>query len=484
MRRRNAVDFTNDPDAVELDNLAVEDSEFVLVSAPDQLFMSHGDWMRNTYRFFGSRSSQLRQLDEAILKAERISAELDSLEDDAEELFHRGLAVDRAEKVREAMEIEAYKVVRRAFEAWAKSEGDWRQSSRDSQGAMSTVYQRLMDLQKKYPSLVPDAKEIVTAGSEYTAQLFRGTKVTLRGADFDNNINSISQVKTVGSGLSSLGGLPSALDDLIHIHFGTSLQNVSASDPMYAQILSKIVPALKNKIHEFVALVPGINVAVSTVSALSKLYDVYKTDSNRAKLLQVSAKIPQGDAKESLASIKVWQDRYIRDLKKGAAMDAGAAGAQLLAILVPGAQPVSTLVGAAKSIAEMMNVIVELGAQYRESRALGLYLNSARGIDANIFAISPLVGAYYVLNVPFSVFSLHLVPFDSPTFFADTEYLRESGEMKAIMTDAERILDASKYILVKDGRPLRSRESMSSIVAAKLWGAQAKKRIVAAFNVA
>ncbi|MBX3440428.1 MAG: hypothetical protein KF861_23260, partial [Planctomycetaceae bacterium] len=319
------------------------------------------------------------------------------------------------------------------------------------------------------------AHELVTAGSELTAELFRGAKVKVRGADLSNVMHSVSQARTITSVMSELGDARSAFEKLILPHFGASLNQV-AQDPTWAKELMKVLPGLTTQIHELVKLLPGIGVVASTVSALSKLYDVHKTDNHRSQLLHVSASIPKGDARTSLTVIKTWQDRYIQDQKLAAVLDATSAGVQLATILVPAGQPAATIFGAAKSVAQMMNVVIDLGVQYRESQALEGYLRSVRTIDADIFAVSPLVGAYYVLNVPFSVFSLHLVPFDSPTFFADTEWLRESGGMKAILSDAERLLDASKYVLISaNGLPYRSREDMRLVDRVRLKASQVRR---------
>ena len=444
------------------DSLAdLRDAGFDVILGQEQLFMSHTEWMQRTHRTFGVRSSELRRLDDAIARAEYISDELNNLEDELEDRFHGGYLSDKVDKLREQKEKEAYRIVRNAFDAWAKSEGEWETGGRNRNLAPSKIYLRLLDLQDRYPDLVPDSAAIVTAGSEFTAELFRGATVTLRGADVENLVNSVSQMSTITSVPGQVGEMHNAMHDLIAPHFGDSIQHVATKDPALARELSKLIPGMAINAHTIMSLVPALNVVATTVSALNKFYDVYQTDLQRTQLLRVSRAVPEGDAKTALGVIKDWQDQYILEIKAAACVDAGIAGLQLLGALVPGTLPAAALAGAAKSFAAAMAVVAELGAQYRESQKLEAYLRRAEGIDTSIFSICPLVGAYYVLNVPFSVFSLHLIPFESPTFFGETENLRESGEMKAVMVGAERILDASKYILSKDGKPFRSRESMS-----------------------
>jgi hypothetical protein len=444
------------------------DDSFDVIPEHQELFISHADWMRRTYLTIGYRSAALKQLDEAILKAEKISHELATFDDQVGKLFQRGLSVQRAEQIRNAMELEAYHLVRNAFEAWIRSEGDWRKSRRNYDGAATQVHKRMSDLQERHGELVPDASHLLTAGNELTAQLFRSAEVRVRGADMSNVVQSSQQAASIPSALSRLDCARSAFTRLITTHFGDSPENVAAKDPWLARELMTIIPGLTHQIQTLVQLLPGVRVATSTVTAISNLYDVRKTDQQRTKLITVTRSLPTGDALTALHKIKEWQDNFVRDQKMAAAANATVAGTQLLGILVPGAHPAAALVSAANSVVQMMNALVDLGVQYRESQELRQYLRNTKEIDADIFAICPLVGAYYVLNVPFSVFSLHLVPFHSPTFFSDTEYLRESGEMKAVLQGAEKVLDASKYILVKDGKPFRSRESMRFEVKARL----------------
>ncbi|XZE53456.1 hypothetical protein SH139x_005198 [Planctomycetaceae bacterium SH139] len=452
-------------------------SGFDVIPAHDELFISHSAWMRRTHLTVGFRSRELLGLDEAIRQAEQISLELTFFDEAIEKLFQNGYPLGEADKIREAKEKSAYWIVRRAFDAWVKSEGEWQESRRNHDFAPTKVYLRLLDLQEKYKDLVPDTAEIITAGNELTAQLFANSRVQLRGADSSNIMQSVSQASSVGSIGTQIGKAHKAIEDIVMPHFGTSLQNVAAKDPAVARELMKHFPNMTANIHHIMSLVPGINVAASTVSALSKLYDVRKTDMQRTQLIRVARAVPEGDARTALNVIRDWQTQYIMDQKMAACADAGMAGMQLLSALVPGAAPVASLAGAARALAQSLAIVAELGAQYRESRKLEDYLRNCETIGSEIFSVCPLVAAYYVLNVPFSLFSLHLVPFESPTFFAETELLRDSGEMKAVMVGAEKVLDASKFILTKEGKPFRSQESMSIENELRIAGGQLKRKL-------
>ncbi len=469
-------------DAASFDE--ARDDGFDVLPSHDELFMSHGDWMRLTHLTIGRRSSELRQLDEAMLEAERAALDIAYFDDEIEQYFQRGAAINAAEDVRDAMEKRAYALVLVAFQKWAKSAGNWRNSRRNNEQAPTLVYEQLRNLKKKYRDLRPDADELVQAEreltrleSEFVTQIFTGAKVQVRGADLSNVTQIASQASSIESVPGQLAKAGHAFEMLFTSHFGAPLHQV-AQDPAWAQELAKVLPGLITEVHTLMEFVPVANVAVATASALSKLYDVHQTDHNRTQLLQVSEALPVCDARTALAAIKDWQEKYIRAQKSAAMQDAATAGVHLLNILVPGTQPIGAIATAAKSVVKMMDVFVDLGAQYRDSRKLENYLRNAPHITSDIFATCPLVGAYYVLNVPLSTFSLCLVPFESPTFQEDTEYMRNEGHMQAIMGDAERLLNASRYRLISPaGFQYRTTEAMSLQNAAKLKADHARKSV-------
>jgi hypothetical protein len=452
---------------------AIGESErdgFDVIAPFDGLFPAYHRWMEISHLTIGVRSPELKRLDEAIKRAERIALDVQYIDEDLPRHFQRGLPIDRAEDIRASMEKAAYAGVKKAFEGWAKSEGDWRKSRRES--AATVIYVRLLDLQVKYPSLVPNSSELIDAGADFCGQLFRGAKVRLRGADLSNVGQIAGQVGSFNTVLGSLGPARQAFETMITGQFGVPLQQV-AQNPAWAKELATVVP---NLAHELVKLLPGVGMTMSTISAVSRVYDIYNTNQNRSHVVDVTQSMPDCDARIALNTIKTWQDQYIRAQTSAAVMDATSAGVQLATLLVPAGHPVSALYGTAKAVIQLMDVLVDLGGQYRESQALEKYLRDVDKIDLDIFAISPLVGAYYIFNVPFSVFSLNVVPFESPAFFAETEFLRESGAMKAVMADAERLLEASRFEIVHaSGLQFRSREGMSTEAAIKRKAEEARR---------
>ena len=454
------------------------DDDFVLIKEFDGLFLPYQRWMEYTHLTIGIRSPQLKNLDEAIKRAESISFEIQYLDDEVERYAQRGYPVAKAVEIKQSLEREAYWIVQKAFDAWAKSEGDWRESRRNQNGAAIMIFLRLLDYRRAHSDIIADSKDIIDAADKFVGELFRGAKVQARGADLESVVNTGSQIKDVAQTLNTLGGsFKQGFETLFRHHFGAGIQQVR-QDPFWAKELSKFIP---NLTHELVKLIPAIGAGVSAGTAVWNYMKALDAESARYRVIDVSRQLPSGDAREALSAIRLWQSVDIAARRTAAAQGASAAAAQLAAIAAPviGA-PIQVLTQTANAVVTLLSVLADVGMQYRESKALERYLRAADKIDHNIFAISPLVGAYYVLNVPLSAFSLHLIPFESPTFFADTEYLRESGEMKTIIMEAERLLDGSKFELVSaQGLKFRTREDMLLRISASIKAKRAATNLAA-----
>lgn len=91
-------------------------------------------------------------------RAEQIGLDIVCMDHQVDLLFQRGYPICRSDEVKAAMTKEAYQVVHAAFQAWVKSEGDWRNSRRNNQLAASQVYQELREFQQKYGNPVHDAE--------------------------------------------------------------------------------------------------------------------------------------------------------------------------------------------------------------------------------------------------------------------------------------------------------------------------------------
>jgi hypothetical protein len=69
--------------------------------------------------------------------------------------------------------------------------------------------------------------------------------------------------------------------------------------------------------------------------------------------------LPTGDAKSAVSAIKLWQQEYLREQKKQAAMMAGMAPLNLRALLCPVGQPIARFASCAKAIIDTMDCIIQ-----------------------------------------------------------------------------------------------------------------------------
>ncbi len=121
-------------------------------------------------------------------------------------------------------------------------------------------------------------------------------------------------------------------------------------------------------------------------------------------------------------------------------------------------------------------MIAEMGMQYKESRALTQYLNNTltTKLGPDMFAAAPLAAAYYLLNTPTSHIALQLVNIGSTAWTAEVEQLKSAGALKTVISESERLISASRYVIQKKtGERFREREGKETSVKAKeFFGAQ------------
>ncbi len=193
---------------VDTSDLTGEDG-FELVSDFYEIFLSYDEWMQATHLTLGVRSTELRRLDEAIKLAEQMADSITFLEDETRLRFEKGYQIDDLNRIRDGMERDAFRIVLSAFQAWAKSEGDWRNGRRNKNGAATTIFNQLDKLKRKYSSsqheieLSQAFKHLEELENEQAVQLFQGAKVSLRGLDVDHLTNTASQGATYASGAAT-----------------------------------------------------------------------------------------------------------------------------------------------------------------------------------------------------------------------------------------------------------------------------------------
>jgi hypothetical protein len=448
---------------------------FELVPEIEEFLISYDEWIQCTHVSVGWRSGTLKKLDEAVKLAEQISIEIAFVEEEANHRFEKGYKINDLTQVRKGLKKSAYDVVNTAFNNWAREEGAWESSRRNHMRTVTKLHNRLGKLKKELATsprdleLIEAFRHLEELENEQATNLFQGARVFLRGLDWEHTVDGVGDSATIGSGFAAL----KQAESLIAACFGYGKLIQIPNYSQIQRILDAAMPKLASQINFVVSNIPGIDVALSFASVGAKLIAIYKMSNRYSSVQTIENALPTGDAKSAVSAIKIWQQEYLHEQKKQAAMMAGTAGLNLAALLCPPGQPVARFAACAKAIKDTMDCIVKIANQVKQANELERYLATVTKIDGNIFKISPLVGAYYVLNASLSTISRHLVPFTSPTFQADTEYLRRSGAIFDLLTDSEMLIAQSHFELrPKDGLMFRKSENMSNLTQLNLWAKQ------------
>lgn len=287
-----------------------------------------------------------------------------------------------------------------------------------------------------------------------------------------------------GAGLAGriMAEVESMMSDVILQAFGERPEALSwqGGEEFFKNLFEEAFGSIK---EEIAAIVPGVGLAVSGATVLVRTVQLVQNGMSAHRMVKLTQKLEEGDPKAALESLMSWQQRDLVACTSKLARASANLGSQVANALTGGtATAVQLGVGIANAIVALLEMIAELGFQYKESRALTKYLEAHnRALSKNlddpkpthsneIFAKSSLAAAYYLLNVPVSHFALQLVEMGAPAWQEDVEYLTRSGKLSTMHAEAERLISASRYKLVRrgdNGGELRDRVGKTAMVKAQ-----------------
>ncbi|MBY0411159.1 MAG: hypothetical protein K2Q97_13785 [Burkholderiaceae bacterium] len=476
------------------------------------LFISLDDWLSATGSWRHSRSDALKALDKAIDDANTADAQAD-----AGMLTHWASLDELSDTAKNAIAIEearraaAVAVVSTAFTRWVATQTasgkDWRASVRNASGAVKTLYDQLEYWRIKLPKSSVEMTalaELVQARDASIPLLFKGCVCTLK-AD-RGTLEKIKDQKTkmvavksavkivknsrklIGSGASSGGGsggvaaaaggiagavmkqVEGILPGIIKSAFGVTLEQISweAGEAFFKETLMEALNAIK---EEIAALAPAAGLIVSTGTLMMHSVKLVQTSMATHELLNLSMKLEVGDSQTALKRVRDWQLRDIALRTSKVTRAAANSGAQLATILTGGAAaPAQMIIGICNAVMALVQIIADMGMQYKESRALTKYLNNEAVVPLgrDIFATAPLAAAYYLLNTPTSHIALQLVNIGSIAWQSDVEHLKKDGALAKVITESERLINASRYVVNPAmGARFREREGKETLVKMK-----------------
>lgn len=427
------------------------------------LFISHEEWLQGTYNRFSRRSTELKALDEAIKAANESSADDATVQSWYAWDGTMTETAKAAAKLDEACRKEAIYKVNQAFTKWVGARNsDWRTSGRDSSGTVTRLYQQLTYYTSRgqVPTSESEALQLIKESRDQSIPLlFKGCTVKGMGASMMQKTTIRKSSATLAAAFAKL------IKDLVQDSFGVSM-DVLASDPHAGSgVLSTVMDQMKDVLAQ---ITPGVGLGVSAASLVFHAAKTATGSISSYELLKVHAKLPEGDSRAAIESVRVWQARDIALHASAAARASANAASQIASILSAGtATPLQVAVGIANAFVALAEIVADLGVQYREANKLTKFLNEAQTLDRNIFAQCPLVGAYYLLNTPTSHIALAFVNIGAPAWREEVEVLKKWGGLKTVITESARLIDVSRYrILRADKQKFREREGKTLKVKA------------------
>ena len=468
------------------------------------LFISLHDWMSATNSWRHRRSDALKVLDKAIDDANTVDAGSDA----ALMVYWRAVdelsaAGKNAIAIEDAKRTAAVASVSKAFTLWAASQTadgkDWKASVRNATGAVQTLYDQLEYWRLKLPqssSEIAALKALTDARNESIPLLFKNCVCTLKAdrSTLDKVMDQKSKVmvvkhvvkiartshKLISSGGGGGGGsqmastvmqqVSSIMPGIVKSAFGVTLEQISweAGENFFKETVMEALNSIK---EEIAALAPAAGLVVSTGTLLVHTVKLVQNSLATHELLHLSEKLEDGDSQAALKRIRDWQLRDIALRTSKVVRAATNSGAQLATILsASAAAPAQMIIGICNAVMALIEIIADMGMQYKESRALTKYLNNEAVVPLgrDIFATAPLAAAYYLLNTPTSHIALQLVNIGSIAWQSDVEHLKKDGALAKVITESERLINASRYVVNPAmGARFREREGKETLVKMK-----------------
>ena len=404
-----------------------------------QRILTSNEWRRETYSFRHVRGEKMRAIDSALERfhaGERIRATT-------------GYTSEMATLLRDA---DIHSIVK-ALEAWIGAKTDWRRSYRNQSGVVEKLLWQLNSNLKQTREEAEALREIEHARDSELNKLFRKCIVMPRSI-FNEHGNLATWKRTKADAATvilALHHVRKLVDDLITRAFGES------KDKLPLDIQQHITELVGKQLTERIGeVLPIVNIGVSTASAIIKTYWA-KTFHNRVNLLvEFGSKLPLSNARAAIKAMERLYERKRNASLRGAVRSTVSAGMGLANVLTAGTStPASAVASTTNAIAALMDLLFQVGRDYRECKMGNEYLNKESGLTGDAFVEFPLLGAYYVTECATSSLALFFVKLGGPAWQDDVEQLQKY-HLRPVRRNAELLIENSRYVIVHvDGYMLK-----------------------------
>jgi hypothetical protein len=480
------------------------------------------EWLQQTRSLVYSRSEPLKKLDAAVKEANAVNDELENSMSEHFDSFGFKTPFDKLMvELAQSRLAAAVATVKQAFDDWANDQTrrgkNWRKSGRNDSGAVTTLYNQIVYLSAQHPSASTQAAlDVITEQrNQSIPQLFKDC-VCLSRTDMMGKLQEQRRKITVtkdaytiasdswklagsprpgsipmphvglpsrpGSG-SQGGGIDATItghiQDMIRSAFGVVHVDWHEQEAELRDLMTHAIGQIQHEIH---ALAPGVGLGAASATLVFQQVKLVMNRIADDDLFDLSRRLEAGDSRAALERVRDWLNREFALRSSAAARAAVNVGMHAAAIASCGVGvPAQLAVSIANTIIALAEIIADLGVQYKESRAITRYLadhGAANPPGRDIFAIAPLIGAYYLLNTPTSHIALQLVTIGAPGWQADVELLVKDGLIKTVVEQSARLISASRYRIVRSSGPqLRDRVGKTMTMKAKDKLASAKAKV-------
>lgn len=427
--------------------------------------ISYQEWMTQTRSSFSRRSSELKKIDSALEFYHQREQERRRLQGRSQERSQGQVQTKAApgggNKLCQLQRMEDIRRLHKALSVWMRSKSNYRDSVRNKQGTVERLVQQVAsELRHSEPEQQAFA-QIVQARDETLKQMLADKQLVSRSF-LHSNLRRKSDAFNLARAPLTIRKIIQALtkdafgEDIIvnsSINQGALTVTAGPLSQMLKIALEELVEELKQQLIE---AMPLIGTAASFSQAIYSAGKIVQKDHSQQVLIRFGNRLPRGDSRMAINACNHLLEREIASLQvKGmASLISAAAG---LANLMSGgsASALSAHTSLAKSIVSLIDRLYAIGVDYREAKKANEMIKNGQ-LDRDIFAVCPVLGAYYLVEASTSDIALFFVNIGGPAWMDDVEQLKKS-QLDPVIKRARRLVQDSRYRLVpKSGGKLKA----------------------------
>ncbi len=391
--------------------------------------MTHEEWMRGTRSSWASRNAALRMVDDAL----RHYTDADNK-----------LRTKPQDNLLQLLRNTALETLNDALGAWIRSRTDYR-SNRRNQGGVVEQLVAQVGANKRFSQPEQAALNAIRQQRDASVKrYFVGAKVVSRAA-FGQHSN-VRRKSDVNAAVKALRKAKEVVDSLFEDAFGVPQSAIDTA--VFGDVGRTLIEALGTELTRQIA--EAIPLAGTVVSLCTAIYDTGKVCQRayeKACLVEVSAKMPVSDARSAIQACERLLDREVGAHGRSAARSAAATGAGIATVLTAGASSgVSAGVSIGNAIAALIDRLYQMGRDYIEATNANIYIRGGT-IGRDIFAVCPMLGAYYLKNASTSDIALCFVRIGGPGWMDDVEQLKKKY-LSGVVAKAGRLIDDHRYRVI------------------------------------